>query len=223
MERKGVLYIVATPIGNLGDISARALETLGRSLLIGAEDTRVARKLLDYYEISTKTVSIQEHSTDHELEQFVTNLENGDLAYISDAGTPGISDPGSKLVNLARSMGYRVESIPGASAVIAALSISGFPVNQFTFLGFPPTKKGRQTFFEQLSELKETVALYESKHRIVKTLEQLPADRKLFVARELTKLHESHYHGTPAEVIEQLNADSSKGEFVIIIAPLNWK
>ncbi len=222
MESKGSLYIVATPIGNLGDMTARALEILGRSLLIGAEDTRVARKLLSHYGIATPTVSVHEHSSEKEVMGFLGRLAEGDLAYVSDAGTPGISDPGARIVQLARQMGVQVIPVPGPSAVIAALSVCGFPTTRFTFLGFPPHKKGRTTFFAEIDAMEDTVVLYESKHRIEKALAQLPQNRHCFVARELTKLHESHYMGAPAEILAQITQDSSKGEFVIVLAPKSW-
>ncbi|MBT3230353.1 16S rRNA (cytidine(1402)-2'-O)-methyltransferase [Candidatus Uhrbacteria bacterium] len=220
MQSKGTLYVVGTPIGNLSDITERALETLKTVDLIACEDTRVTKKLLSNYSIDTPTISYHQHSTDEKAGHIVSKLVDGaSVALVTDAGTPGISDPGGKLVEVAIKADVTVVPIPGASAIAAALSVCGFPTDKFTFLGFPPNKKGRKTYFENIETIKQTVALYESKHRIIKTLEQLPQDRTLIVGRELTKMHEHIYRGTAPEVIEQLNQTSTKGEFVIVIAP----
>ncbi len=215
----GTLFIVATPIGNLGDLSERALKTLREVQAVGAEDTRVTGVLLKSAKISTELISIHEHSDIEKVNRFLNRLEHGDLAYVTDAGTPAISDPGYKIVAEARKRGFNVEAIPGPSALVTAISISGFPSQPFTFLGFPPVKKGRIAFFERVSSTDHMVVLYESKHRIHKTLEQLPMNRQLFVGRELTKMHESHYFGTSQEILSQLEKES-RGEFVIVLSPI---
>jgi len=228
----GKLYIVATPIGNLGDITLRALETLKSVDFVLCEDTRVSKKLLNHYEIDTPTISYHQHSKDKKVNEIIKLLEEGkDLALVTDAGTPGISDPGNQLVEAVKDTA-EVIPIPGASAAITALSISGFPTDKFVFMGFPPHKKGRKKYFEELSrhlqgsrltagkDQKYTVALYESCHRIKKTLgelsEVLESDRKLCVCRELTKKFETIYRGTISEVLEQNIKE--KGEFVVIIS-----
>lgn len=214
------LYIVGTPIGNLGDISKRALETLTSVDLIACEDTRVTRKILSSFEIDTPTTSYHQHSDDKKMNEIIDKIKSGmSVALVTDAGTPGISDPGGKLVEAAVKADIQIIPIPGPSAIITALSISGFPTDRFTFMGFPPHKKGRASYFGQIDLIEQTVALYESKHRILKTLEQLPQDRRIMVGRELTKLHESIYRGTASEIIEQINQTSTKGEFVIVLAP----
>lgn len=221
---KGKLFVVATPIGNLADISERGLQTLKSADLIACEDTRVTKKLLSSYSIDSPTISYHQHSGDSKVQELIEKLESGSsIAVVTDAGTPGISDPGGKLVEAAVRSTIEVVPIPGASALTAALSISGFPTDKFSFMGFPPNKKGRNTYFAQISDIEYTVAMYESKHRILKTLEQLPQDRKLTVCRELTKMHESIYRGTAQEIIQQLNQTSTKGEFVIVMAPKSYE
>lgn len=171
------LYIVGTPIGNLEDISLRALRILGEVDFILCEDTRVSRKLLDHYNIKTPTKSCHEHSSDKEIESIIELLRAGkNLAMIADAGTPGISDPGGKVIErVIEKMGedVKIESVPGPSAVTAALSISGIPTDRFIFMGFPPHKKGRQTFLSRIADSDYPVVVYESKHRILKFLEEL--------------------------------------------------
>jgi 16S rRNA (cytidine1402-2'-O)-methyltransferase len=142
---------------------------------------------------------------------------------VSDAGTPNISDPGGKLVQLAHEAGVKIVPIPGVSAVTAILSVCGFPADHFTFLGFPPHKKGRKQFFEMINRLEHTVVIYESKHRIEKTLAQLPPNRLLCVGREMTKMFETYYRGTANQVLAAIKNDSSKGEFAIVVAPHDWK
>lgn len=217
----GTLFIVATPIGNLGDISARALETLRTVDLVLAEDTRVTAKLLAAYEIRVKVDSFHEHTDAGKLARVIEKLVGGSaMALVTDAGTPGISDPGSWLVAEAVKAGVKVVPIPGASAVAAAVSICGFTSDRFTFVGFPPHKKGRQTFFKELLDIPHMIVLYESTHRILKTLEALrDMGRSLVVCRELTKMHETIYRGSVDQVLEQLSKTSTKGEFVIVIAP----
>ncbi|MFZ4632472.1 MAG: 16S rRNA (cytidine(1402)-2'-O)-methyltransferase [Patescibacteria group bacterium] len=223
-----ILRIVATPIGNLEDITLRALRTLKESDFILCEDTRVTRKLLDHYEIKTPTISYHQHSGDLKVDKIISLLREGkNLALVTDAGTPGISDPGGKLVSIIREeFGSEVliESVPGVSALGAAISISGSGFDRFLFLGFLPHKKGRQTMLKEIMASEYPVVLYESKHRIVKLLEELEIARtkielKVMVARELTKMFESFYSGTAVSVLEEINSDKNnlKGEFVVLI------
>lgn len=217
------LYVVATPIGNLSDISLRAKDTLAQVDAILCEDTRVTAKLLAVLEIQKPLVTFHQHSDDVRVDMVLERLRNGEsLALVTDAGTPGISDPGGKLVQAvaAQLPDVQIVPIPGPSAVIAALSVSGFPSDRFVFLGFPPHKKGRNTYFSSLAEREETIVFYESTHRIEKTLAELGAcigNRLIMVGRELTKLHETLYRGTTAEVTEQLKTTSMRGEFVIVV------
>jgi 16S rRNA (cytidine1402-2'-O)-methyltransferase len=219
------LYIVATPIGNLQDLSERAKQTLSSVHTILCEDTRVTRKLLSHFGIKTPTMSYHQHSGDDKTQKILGLLDAGhDLALVTDAGTPGISDPGGKLVEaVVNRFGREAVPIPGPSASIAALSVCGFPTNEFVFLGFPPNKKGRQTYFDRLATIESTVVIYESTYRIFKTLEEIgkrTPQRRLVVCRELTKLHETIYRGTASEVTEALKSTSIKGEFVIVLASL---
>jgi len=226
----GTLYIVATPIGNLADITQRALDTLRRVAVIYAEDTRVSAKLLVAYDITTPMESFHQHSTDRRVEQVVERLRAGDeVALISDAGTPGINDPGGMLIQAVteREPDATIVPIPGANAAVAALSIAGVPADAFRYRGFVPQKKGRQTFVRSVAEDTGTQVFYESKHRIVKLVGELAAalaqagqeDRKLIVARELTKKHESTYRGTAAQVADQLSGAPILGEFVLVVGP----
>jgi len=219
-----MLYIVATPIGNLEDITLRALRTLKEVDFILCEDTRVTKKLLDHYQINKPLISYHQHSRLAKIDFIVKLLAEGKiLALVSDAGTPGISDPGNLLIKqVVAELGEEIKiiPIPGAAAVITALSISGFPTDKFIFAGFPPHKKGRQTFFKEIVQAKETVAFYESTHRIKKALTELnnlDSQLKIVVCRELTKKFENTYRGTPSEVLVKIKNDSSKGEFVIVI------
>ncbi len=222
----GKLYIVATPIGNLEDISERAKTTLASVDIVLCEDTRVTSKLLKAFDIQVKTMSYHQHSGGMKVKKIAELIEAGsDLALVTDAGTPGISDPGGKLVEqlIGRFPELEIVPIPGASAAITALSVSGFPSDEFVFLGFPPHKKGRQTFFNRIVDMKSTIVFYESTHRIMKTMseiEQRMPDRLLMVGRELTKLHETIYRGTASEVTKSLESTSIKGEFVIVIRSL---
>ncbi len=229
------LYIVATPIGNLEDISFRALETLKKVALILCEDTRVTQKLLSRYEISKPLVSYHQHSELKKNEYILERLKKGeDLALISDAGTPSISDPGANLIEylLERLPDLKVIPIPGPSALIAALSVSGFSADKFVFLGFPPVKKKRKKFFEEAVSSKYTVVFYESCHRILKTLSELSVilkepkateesrNKQIVVCRELTKKFETIYRGEVKEVIEKIEKDKTKGEFVVVVKEL---
>lgn len=218
--RMGILFVVATPIGNLKDITFRAIETLKSVDLIACEDTRLTKRLLDAYQISTKTISYHQHSQLGKIDFIIKELLAGkSVALVSDAGTPGISDPGGLLVKAAWEQGIKVESIPGPSAVVTALSVSGVPTDKFLFLGFLPHKKGRETLMKQIIDSEITVVFYESVHRIEKALEQLKKfglDRNIVVGRELTKQFETIYRGTVDEIAEQLR-EHVKGEFVVIV------
>lgn len=219
-QNSGKLYIVATPIGNLGDISTRAIEILKLVDLIACEDTRVTKKLLDAYSIETRTVSLHQHSTDEKVNSLINDIVHGKkLALVTDAGTPAISDPGSIFIAKAITLGIQIIPIPGASALTTALCVCGFPTNIFTFVGFPPNKKGRNTFFRYIAEIPHTVVLYESKHRIVKTLKALPQDRKLMVGREMTKMFETIYRGDATTISAELIGEHQKGEFVLVLGP----
>lgn len=222
MNESGKLYIVATPIGNLGDMTIRALETLRSVDFILCEDTRVTSKLLAHFEIKTPTISYHQHSEDKKVREIIDLLEQGkNLALVTDAGTPGISDPGNKLVaSVIANCHNEIIPIPGVSAVVTALSISGFPTDKFVFLGFPPNKKGRKTYFENVARTEYTTVFYESNHRIKKCLAELSTvldkKRKLCVCRELTKKFETVYRGNIEEIL-QMNI-SEKGEFVIVVS-----
>lgn len=224
----GTLSIVATPIGNLGDITLRALETLKAADVIYAEDTRVISKLLARYEIQKPLQRLDAVTETQKASDVTARLEAGErVVYVSDAGTPGISDPGTRLVKAVRDElpTATIEAIPGASALTAALSIAGVDTESFVFLGFLPHKKGRQTLFKEIAALKRTVVLYESPHRIEKTLESLKEvlgdERRIVICRELTKMHEEVISGTPAELLVHFAAhpDTIRGEFVVIVTP----
>lgn len=224
-KHTGVLYVVATPIGNLQDISARALDTLKRVTCIAAEDTRHSKKLLAHYGISTPMTALHEHNEVTHCAGLIKRLESGaDLALITDAGTPLISDPGYILVQAARSAGLRVVPVPGPSACIAALSASGLPPARFVFEGFlPPRQTARRQRLERLGHDARTLIFYESPHRINECLEDmvsvLGADRHAVIARELSKTYESIEDGTLASLTEWTGADHNrqKGEFVILV------
>lgn len=222
----GTLSIVATPIGNLEDITLRALRTLKECDVIYAEDTRVISKLLARYEIKKPLQRLDAATETKKASEIVERLEAGErIAYVSDAGTPGISDPGARLVAAVRALlpAAIIEAIPGASALTAALSIAGLDTTGFTFLGFLPHKKGRQTALGKIAESEIPVVLYESPHRILKLLEELkPLEvSRVIIARELTKMHEELISGTVEEVQEHfaLHPDAVRGEFVVIIEP----
>lgn len=216
------LYVVATPIGNLEDITLRALRILKEVDLITCEDTRLTKRLLEHYQITTPTVSYHQHSKVAKIDFLISELKRGkNIALVTDAGTPGISDPGGLLVQAAVRENIKVEPIPGPSAVVAALSVSGLPTDRFLFLGFLPHKKGRETLIKEIVASKQTVIFYESVHRIIKTLEQLKAaglKKETVVTRELTKKFETVYRGPVDEVLEKLKPEETKGEFVVIIS-----
>ncbi len=242
----GTLSIVATPIGNLEDITLRALRVLKEADYVLCEDTRVTGKLLAHYEIKAKLKRYDAHASEKVHEDILKDLGEGKhIALVSDAGTPGISDPGVFLVErirreaMKRSASWRIDTIPGASAITAAFSIAGISGNSFVFLGFVPQKKGRETLFKSLTNYNMPVMFYESTHRIMKTLESLvevsqlstdypkskgdtiPVNWNIVVARELTKMHEEVVEGTPEEVLQYFIdlPDHVRGEFVVLIEP----
>jgi 16S rRNA (cytidine1402-2'-O)-methyltransferase len=224
----GTLSIVATPIGNLEDITLRALRVLKEADYVLCEDTRVTGKLFAHFDIKTKLKRYDAHASKKVHEAIIHDLKGGQhIALVSDAGTPGVSDPGVFIVTRAREAGARIETIPGPSAITAAFSIAGIAGNEFIFLGFAPQKKGRETFFKKLSAYKVPVIFYESPHRIMKTLQSLEEtcknlsiNRKVTIARELTKMHEEVVLGTPAEILQYFtaNPDHVRGEFVVILS-----
>jgi 16S rRNA (cytidine1402-2'-O)-methyltransferase len=223
MEKSGTLYIVATPIGNLEDITLRALRILKETDLIACEDTRVTSKLLSYYSISKPLISLHQHSGKKQFEKIISELKKGkDVAYASDAGTPGVSDPGNELVECAFSENIPVVPVPGASALTALISVSGIDMQQFIFLGFPPHKKGRETFFKKVSEAEYPAVYYDSPHRVIKNillLEKFSAEKKIVIGRELTKMFEEIVRGNIAEIVKyfEKNPHKIKGEFVVIV------
>lgn len=223
----GTLSIVATPIGNLEDITLRALRTLKECDVIYAEDTRVISKLLAKYEIKKSLQRLDAATETEKSKEIVARLEAGErVAFVSDAGTPGISDPGARLVayvreNLAEA---KIEAIPGPSALTAALSIAGITGDGFSFMGFLPHKKGRHTALGEIAESEVPVVLYESPHRILKLLSELAAHgiRTVTLARELTKMHEEVLSGEPLQLAESLTErGADRGEFVVIISPIS--
>lgn len=216
------LYIVPTPIGNLKDITLRAIETLKNSDLILAEDTRTSKKLLKEYGIETQLRSFHQHNEHKVLKNIIDELKSGkQISIISDAGTPGISDPGYLLVRECIVQEIEIETLPGATAFIPALINSGFPNHNFIFEGFLPLKKGRKSKLEELAKESRTFILYESPHRLVKTLNQLNENlgenRKVSVSRELTKIHEETKRGSFQDVISYYTDHPPKGECVIVI------
>ena len=223
---KGKLYIVATPIGNLEDITFRAVKTLKEVDFIACEDTRVTSKLLNSVNTHTELISFNARSESNKIQFVLNRIKSGETcALVSDAGTPTISDPGIRLVNEAINENIEVIGIPGANAAILALSISGLPTDSFVFEGFLPQKKGRQKKLKELTEEKRTIILYESVYRIekiLKELEQYMPERFVVIHRELTKMFEESWRGLPNEILNEFQTKTIKGEFVIIIAPLNW-
>jgi len=224
-DSRGVLYVVATPIGHLEDITLRALRILKTVALVAAEDTRRTGNLLRHYDIHTPILSVHAHNEHARVPKLVARLAAGEsIALVTDAGTPGVSDPGAVLVAAARDAGVRVEPIPGASAVIAALSAAGLKTDGFVFLGFAPIKsKARKTWLETASDLSRSraVIFFEAPHRLHRTLEDLAllVKRPIMAGRELTKIHEELVFGTPSELIGMFEAP--QGEFTLIIPPHN--
>lgn len=226
---QGTLSVVATPIGNLGDVTLRALETLKNADAIACEDTRVTAKLLARYDIKKPLVVYHARQAARGASRVLALLGEGKrVALVTDAGTPGVSDPGVELVATVRErLGdeVRIESVPGPSALAAALSIAGVPSHEFLFLGFLPHKKGRQTLFKEIAAEKRTVIFYESPHRIDKALaslvEVLPPSKKVTLCRELSKMHEEVRTGSPKELLDEFTSrpEGIRGEFVVIVAP----
>jgi 16S rRNA (cytidine1402-2'-O)-methyltransferase len=221
--QKGTLFVVATPIGNLEDITFRAVRTLREVDGIACEDTRVTKRLLDHYDIYTKMVSYHHHSSEKTMSSLLNRLESGEnIALVTDAGTPGISDPGNMLVKYAIDRGIAVSPIPGASALSALLSVAGIDTQRFFFLGFVPHKKGRKTFFERVASSDVPVMYFDSVHRVVKNLDMLGSitpDTSVIVGRELTKMFEEIVRGTVLEVLEYFreHPEKVKGEFVVLV------
>ena len=218
----GTLYVVATPIGNLADLTFRAKITLKAVDLIAAEDTRTSRRLLAYYDIDTPLISYHDNNEINQSKKLVEKLKNGhSIAIITDAGTPGISDPGYRIVNLANKENIKVVAIPGPSAVTSALSVSGIPTDHFYFEGFLPPKKGRKTRFELLESLPATVVIFESPKRVIRTLKDIHnywGNRIISVCRELTKMYEETLLGTVREAEIYFSKSKPKGEFVLLVA-----
>lgn len=219
----GTLYIVATPIGNLEDITLRSLRTLKEVDFVACEDTRVTRKLLNHYNIATPAIVYHQHTKDDKIQKIINELLAGkNVALVTDAGTPGVSDPGNILVAEAIANDIVVLPIPGASALASMISVAGIDMQQFTFLGFPPHKKGRETYFKKVSALEIPVVYYESPHRVLKNLEMLAkfsTDKQIILGRELTKMFEEVVRGSIEEVLAYFasNPTKIKGEFVIIV------
>ncbi|MDR3259786.1 MAG: 16S rRNA (cytidine(1402)-2'-O)-methyltransferase [Fusobacteriaceae bacterium] len=216
-----MLYIVATPIGNLEDITFRAIRTLTEVDYIFAEDTRVTKKLLNHYNIKTTVYRYDEHTKSHQIPNIINLLKNDKIiALVTDAGTPCISDPGYELINEALNQEIKVIPIPGASALTSAISVSGISMRRFVFEGFLPKKKGRQTLFRKLAEEERSIVIYESPFRIEKTIreiEEYMGERYIVVAREITKIYEEIIRGTTKEVLDKLSKGTVKGEIVILI------
>ncbi|HBI34344.1 MAG TPA: 16S rRNA (cytidine(1402)-2'-O)-methyltransferase [Candidatus Moranbacteria bacterium] len=233
MEKIGKLYIVATPIGNLEDITLRALRVLKEVDMVACEDTRVTRKLLNHYNIETQAIVYHQHTKDDKIKKIIDEILVGkNVAVVTDAGTPGVSDPGNILVAEAIANNIVVLPIPGASALASIISVAGIDMQQFTFLGFPPHKKGRETYFKKVSVSEIPFIYYESPHRVIKNLELLKTivetqnfaslpqgEKKIILGRELTKMFEEVVRGNINEVLEYFaeNPSKIKGEFVIVV------
>ena len=216
------MFLVATPIGNLEDITRRALRVLGEVQVVAAEDTRRTRRMLEQFGLATPVVSLFEHNERVRIPGLLRRLEGGEsVAVVTDAGSPGVSDPGYPLARAAVDAGFRVESVPGPSAVIAALQVSGLPTDAFTFVGFLPVKSGaRRRALEELHERRETIVAFESPHRIERCLEDLEAvwgERPMALVRELTKVHEQVLRGSAGEVRSALREDQKRGEIVLVL------
>ena len=218
----GTLFVVATPIGNLEDITLRALRVLREVDVIAAEDTRRTAKLLAHYSIATPTVSFHEHNTRTRIPQLLTRLKAGAaVALVTDAGTPGISDPGCEFVRVCWEKGITIDPVPGACAPVTAAVVSGFPLEPLTVFGFAPIRsKDRKAWMLRAQAVRDTFTFFETPHRILKTLSELASyfgDRPIFVAREMTKLHQQFMHGSGPDIIGQLT--SIKGEFTLVVGP----
>jgi 16S rRNA (cytidine1402-2'-O)-methyltransferase len=223
----GTLYLVATPIGNLDDMTLRGLHILESVPLIAAEDTRHTLKLLTHFGLRRPLISLHAHNEARQLQTIVSRLQQHDVALVSDAGTPALSDPGVRLVSAAVAAGYPVVPVPGPSAVLAALVSSGLPTNQFTFLGFLPRKRGElERMLREAGEVKRTFIFFESPHRIAKTLAIMASvlgPRSLVVAREITKVHEEFLRGTPATLLEHFEKSPPRGELTVVVAGSDWR
>ena len=221
MVERATLYVVSTPIGNLRDITLRAIDVLSAVDLVAAEDTRHSRKLFEEYGVRTPMISFHDFNKERQAPKIKKELLSGKaVALISDAGTPGISDPGFYLIREAIRAGIRVQAIPGPTALIPALILSGLPVHRFVFEGFPPPKKGRRRFFEALADEERTIILYESPHRLQRTLTDLLnycGDRNVAIARELTKKFEEILRGRLSELIKTVESRPIKGEIVLVV------
>ena len=217
----GTLYLVATPIGNLEDMSPRAIRILHEASLIAAEDTRHTGNLLKHFEIATPLTSYFEHNKLNKLDFILGKLSNGDVALVSDAGTPAINDPGYELVRAALASGFDVRPVPGPSAPVAALSVSGLPTDAFLYLGYLPSKKSeRRKFVGQVADLPYTLIFLESPHRIIESLEDLLAsigDRRICVAREMTKMFEEYWRGNISGAVEYFKSKEVRGEFTLVV------
>lgn len=228
-DKPGVLYVVATPIGNLEDITYRAVRVLKQADLIACEDTRQTRKLLDHYGIAKPMVSYHEHNEDQRAHELLAKLRAGaTIAQVSDAGMPGISDPGYRLVRLAVEHRIPVVPVPGASALIAALAAGGLPTDAFEFRGFLPAKAGqRRTVLEEIRGHRETVVFYEAPHRILESLQDMVSvlgpHRPVVIARELTKMHEEFIRGTAQEVLDAVRGRELKGEITLLVGKAEGK
>ena len=223
----GTLYLVATPIGNLDDMTLRAIHVLESVPLIAAEDTRRTLKLLTHFGLRRPLISLHAHNEARQLQTILNRLAQHDVALVSDAGTPALSDPGVRLVSAAVAAGYPVVPIPGPSAVLAALVSSGLPTNQFTFLGFLPRKRGElERLMKDAGEAKRTFVFFESPHRVQKTLAIMASalgPRSLVVAREITKVHEEFLRGTPATLLEHFAKSPPRGELTVVVAGSDWR
>ena len=221
LETKGIVYVVSTPIGNLSDITFRAIETLKSVPLIAAEDTRKTKILLNHYKITTPLISYYEHNHFSRIDRIIAHLEDGkDIAVVTDAGTPGVSDPAYKLIRDAIAIGVKIESIPGASATLASLISSGLPTDRFIFEGFLPPKKGRKKRLLVLQEETATIIFFENPKRIKRTLTDILesiGNRPAVVCRELTKLYEETIRGTVEDLLAYFSKHDVKGECVILI------
>lgn len=222
----GILYVVSTPIGNLEDISLRAVRILSEVRLIAAEDTRMTKILLDHFGIENELISYHDFNERQRASELIKKLMSGlSVALVSDAGTPGISDPGYILIREAIQHNVSVTVVPGASAFLSALIVSGAPIERFVFEGFLPHKKGRKSKLEQLARENKTIVLYESPHRVVRTLDDIYkhfGNRSTVLARELTKKFEEIQRGTVAELLQRFRSRAARGEFVIVIFPPSW-
>lgn len=221
------LFIVATPIGNLADITFRAVEILKSVDLVFAEDTRHTKILFNQYGITTPMQSCHAQTSPEKIEAMFSGFKDGaNVAVVSDAGTPGISDPGFRAVRSAIKNGFIISPIPGASAIISLVSVAGVPADTFTFHGFLPHKKGRQTLLKEFAAADRAQVFYESVHRFPRLLEEIAEfcgpERVIVVGRELTKRHEEIFRGTVAEALENFTSENTKGEFVVLIAPDNF-